>query len=705
LPVVQYLTGLLLGIACLGSVAAGARRLRRALLPQWSGAIAIVADAVASLSLLLIALEAVGSIGAFTRLGVLLACLLAGGAASLAAGRLGIPSNPAPGAHPAPVRTRSALCAAVAVAVVGAPWLGWTIFSLRHGMESIDTLWYHLPAAARFVQDASIWPLHYFDQEPITAFYPNNSELFHALGLLLFGSDVVSVFLNLGWATLALLAAWAIGQPYRRSPHCLIAVLLILGNPGLVDTQPGGALDDTVGIALLLASVALLLRGRDERSGQGYGAPATALAAAAAGLALGTKLSMVAPVLILAAVAVAGGDRGIRLRQAGIWFGALVLLGGFWYVRNLAFAGNPLPPLALHLGPLSLPSVRTDSATDVVATHLGDIHLWGPIFISGLRHSLGLAWWAVLFGAAAGWVGAMFSRDRMLRVLGWAGLLSGIAYLFTPQYLGAGSIFFGAFFSVNVRYSELSLVVGLVLVPLLPALRGRRAGAVILTLACAALAATELDPGVWGLDLGFQPISPPLSGAPALLGAALAATGLMLWMGAWAGRSRSRLSPARLGLPLVMAATALAVVAGWLVSNTYVHHRYRATPPLPKIYRWAGTVHHARIGLVGFPLQYPLYGSDNSNYVQYIGGRAPHAGFGPITSCDAWRAAVNAGRYAWVVVSPFGLPFGDAASKAPQWRWMAGTAAAPFIQDTTVVGERVILFHVLGALNPHTCPS
>jgi len=66
---------------------------------------------------------------------------------------------------------------------------------------------------------------------------------------------------------------------------------------------------------------------------------------------------------------------------------------------------------------------------------------------------------------------------------------------------------------------------------------------------------------------------------------------------------------------------------------------------------------------------------------------------------------VDAGRYAWVVVSPFGLPFGNAGSKAPQWHWMTGTAAVPFIQDTTANGERVILFHVLGSLDPHTCPS
>ena len=47
-------------------------------------------------------------------------------------------------------------------------------------------------------------------------FYPQNSELVHAVGMVLGGRDFFSVFLNLGWLALALLAAWCIGRPYGR---------------------------------------------------------------------------------------------------------------------------------------------------------------------------------------------------------------------------------------------------------------------------------------------------------------------------------------------------------------------------------------------------------------------------------------------------------------------------------------------------------
>ena len=54
-----------------------------------------------------------------------------------------------------------------------------------------------------------------------------------------------------------------------------------------------------------------------------------------------------------------------------------------------------------------------------------------------------------------------------------------------------------------------------------------------------------------------------------------------------------------------------------------MHRRYARTLPLPRIYAWARTVHHARIGVVGFDLQYPLSHTDDSNYGQYIGAPEP----------------------------------------------------------------------------------
>ena len=187
------------------------------------------------------------------------------------------------------------------------------------GMLTPDTLWYHLPQAARFVQTGSILHLQYFDRDPVTVFFPANAELFHALGLMFFRSDLLSPAVNLAWAALALMAAWAIGRPFARGPHCLIAVLLLLATPALVDTQPGGAYNDTACIALVLSAAALLVNG-------GTSAGPATLAAMAAGLALGIKFTMIAPALALGAGVVAVTARGARWRTLARWAAALIVL-------------------------------------------------------------------------------------------------------------------------------------------------------------------------------------------------------------------------------------------------------------------------------------------------------------------------------------------------------------------------------------------
>ena len=90
-----------------------------------------------------------------------------------------------------------------------------------------DSLWYHLPVAARFAQDGSIYRLHYVDAGSLTVFYPATSELVHAAGMIFLGNDFASLLLNMGWLSLALFAAWCIGWRFgcgsvdsRRRYHC-----------------------------------------------------------------------------------------------------------------------------------------------------------------------------------------------------------------------------------------------------------------------------------------------------------------------------------------------------------------------------------------------------------------------------------------------------------------------------------------------------
>jgi hypothetical protein len=697
--VAQYITGVLLATACLAPIGYAAHAARERLLPGWAGSPRWVAEAVLGVALLVVTLELIGIAGALTRLWAVLGCLVSSSLVlAWASHRRVGPKTPVPQAS---AHGRVDLTVAVvALAAVAAPWLAWTVVAYRHGMPTVDTLDYHMPQAAWFVQTGSVLHLHYFDNGPVTALYPSNSELLHALGLLLFRSDFISPAITLGWAALALAAAWAIGRRWGRGPSCLVAGLIVLGTPALVETQPGGAYNDVTTMALVLSAAAVICNGGFQRG-------PSVVAAAAAGLALGTKFTMIVPVLSLAVGAAAATPRGRRAGQAGVWAAGLIVCGGFWYLRNAIVARDPVAPLSLHLGPLSFVGPRLLTAPQAVIHYLTDGRAVRRFYLPGLDHALGPAWWAILALAGIGALATLAGRGGASRVLGAVVVLGGVGYLFTPQYLGLPGE--PLFFVYNVRYVATPVVLGLVLVPLLAPFRRPRGGAVWLAIAAVVLVATELAPAVWPTGLGSDAFHAPVSGRPALAGAAAAGALLALGLSwVWLRPGKIKLARRLLSTPrraVGGAGIAIVAVCGWLLADSYARNRYTDTAPLPAIFTWARAIHHARIGIVGFTLEYPLYGVDDSNYVQYIGRATPHAGFAPIGDCRAWRRAVNRGHYEWLVITPVSVT----NVKAPELAWTLG---APAVRP--VIKERVrnvrpddpaVLFRVSGRLDPAGCGS
>jgi hypothetical protein len=727
----RYLEGLVLGLVCVGALVLGARRLRLRLTPSFAGPVAGIADGVMLLALLTLALEAAGVIGVLDLAGVVCGCVLVGAlawalgatgslapravgetASDLATGSIteqdGSPPSGRGGANRTlgPHRTLVVSVAIAATSVVAAAWIGWTIFAYRHGMETIDTIWYHLPAAARFVQLGNIRHLQYFDGDAITVFYPANSELPHAFGMVLFGNDLVSPAIDLCWAAAALWCAWTIGRPWGREPHCLLACLPVLATPGLVDTQPGGAYNDIVCLTLLLASIALIVNARPRPGDGQLDLRTSAFAAIPAALALGSKYTMIVPAIALGLGCVVIAGRGRRLHHAGVWGAALILLGGYWYLRNAVTVGNPLPPLS-HIGPLSLPAPRT-AHTYTVWQYLTNGSVWTRWYIPGLRESLGLAWWALIIGSVTGALAATLQRrDPRLRVVGDVTLLAGFVFLLTPQLLGIPGA--PVFFVDNVRYCAVALAAGLVLLPLWRPLRGARASLAWLAGTALALLFTVLDPGIWRSGVPVKPFAPALHGGPAVAGAGIAAAMLIgaetwLWkrgaLRAWAGRLRHR---GRVVAAASGSLTAAAILGGWAVGNVYAHSRYRDSPPLPTVYAWAKHIHHARIGIIGLPNQYPLTGPDNTNWVQFIGIAQPHGGYAEPGTCSQWRTAVNRGRYRYVVVT---APFITSVSKQPELRWTQTSPNAHTILHEYSGGfELAVVYRITGRLPAAGCPA
>ena len=701
---VSYLVGA--GAAAVGFIPVGfgsaAVRARR--LPTWSGAPARLAEIVVGLAVVVGVSQVLGTLGMFHLLPVTLGLAAVGATLCWFERRpmssRGLSSNE-PSSFGTRHRSGEALVVLVAVAVVVAAWTVRTSDALAHGMVELESLRYHLPKAARFVQLGSLTSIHHIDVSAggsLIPYYPDTSALLHALGILFVGSDLLSPLLNVGFLALALLGGWCVGRPYGAAPVSMLGALLVLGTPQLVSGQPGTAANDVIGIALVLAAVALLVTA-DSISGARAFAP-LCVAALACGLALGVKYTFIAVVGALLVGMVIVSPEGTRLRRTS-WLAVLVLAtGGYWFVRNLVVVGNPLPAVELHLGPLTLPSVPSPIESFSLTSYLFDGSAVTTWLYSGLRATLGPAWWALLALAVAGLIlGIATGRSAIQRMVASAGAVALAVYVVLPQPISPGLGAVGSF-QWNVRYGFHGLIVGLVLLPVVPAMSGRRARTLVLSAYALVLAATQLDATIWPTGLLELRYVDPVRGTAVVAGLAvgifvLVGGGLLL-----VGRSRLPVvrQPHRAVVLGGGAIVVAAILAGGLVlQDYYLDHPDRGNPRLDAVEAWAADTSDARIADAGNPWQYPLYGRDLSNYVEYIGRVGPAGELLEIDDCTAWKAAMSAGRFTHLAIWP---PIPPLGTTAPVQSWAESDPAFELV--TNANGASV--FRVTGALDPAACP-
>jgi hypothetical protein len=688
---------LVLVVAALGLAAV---RLRARLIPAWEGPPARLAEAVLAISLLVWVGELLGLVGLFTEAALVIACA-AVAAATLALVRPAAAAGPAPPSVPA--HPLELLVAVGIAALLFAHWGFETQEVLNNGISNFDTLWYHLPFAADFAQSSSVTGLHFTDPLFLNWFYPQNSELLHGAAVLLSGRDTLSLFLNLGWLALALLAAWSIGRPYGRGALTLAGAAILLESHALVVREPGSAKNDIVGIALLLCAVALLVnwwaaRDRDSSAGDRGSVSLAPLGVAglAAGLAAGTKLTALAMVAALTVAVIATAPAQLRRRSAAVWMIPVLAAGGFWYARNLIHAANPLPWVR-ELGPLTLPGPERlqEARPDFTVAHYAtDTDVWTDWFTPGLHDAFGSLWPLVLAAGVAGALAVCWRRERGLRALGLVALFGMVAYLFTPLS-AAGEEGRPVGFAINLRFLIPSLVVGLTLLGLAPGLErsGRRwalLGALLVVLVVT--------------DRSDQVLRAPERAA----GVAIASAAVLIPAALWAWRRRG-LSPA--GFAGGLAALAVAALAvGYPVQRSYLEDRFEdfdGGMHLDSAYRWAGGVSDARIALAGTTagfLQYGFFGRDLSNTVRYMGRHGPKGAFSAIPDCAGFRRAVNDGDFDFLVTSPY-LDFAHPSEPrfSPEESWVAADSAArPLSRDGRGI-ERVTVWRLRGRLDPGAC--
>src|SRR4029453_9844306 len=247
--------------------------------------------------------------------------------------------------------------------------------------------------AARIAETGSVWGMHFTDPLYLNWFYPENSELLHGAGIVLFDRDIFSPFVNFGWLGVSLLAAWCIGRPYGVAPLSLVAVCIAMDTGPMVPREAGTPATDTVPVAMLLAAAAILINAWAARSPRRAGAtplagpagtpreaanpiseatndlrrvepagPATAappwgpilIAGLAIGIALGSKLTIWGVTAAFAVGVPFLFPREMRWKAFWVFVGGVAAVAGFWFLRNLIHAGNPLPWIR-EIGPTAPP--------------------------------------------------------------------------------------------------------------------------------------------------------------------------------------------------------------------------------------------------------------------------------------------------------------------------------------------------------------
>jgi hypothetical protein len=701
----RYLLGIAEILWLAGFATLGATALRARLLPTFTGAPAHLATAVIALSLLIWTAELLGTLGLFKPLSYFVGVGVVGaGAWTLGRGscrRGGMPSlalRSAPGEgmgagrgskpcppqtprwrtarHPDATRGRGvdvATLIALAVAAAAVVKFGLeTKTKLGTGMTGFDSTWYHGPFAAGFFQSGSTWDLHFIAPQFLAWFYPANAEIFHGVGMLAFDRDLLSPLLNLGWFVGCLVACWCIGRPYGVGPWSLALGAIALSLPVLSD-QAGEARNDIVGIFFLLAAVAIAVNAWSSREeGGGLSLGALVVTGLAAGLAAGTKLNFLLPAVVLVLGLALATPAGARWRSFGIAALAALAGGGYWYLRNLVHSGNPLPWFT-DLGPISLPGPDQELGGregHSVLGYLTDGAVWSDWLLPGLRDGLTALWPLLLALALAGLVLAVLPQLRRsvhregedrrswaLAIAGLTGLAAALAWLIAPTS-ASGPDGMPRGFESGLRYLAPALVLGFALLPAGLFVRLRGAG--------------------MGRPSNGRILKMPVSLDRHLFGRGVP----------------------HAGLALLCLITVTAVATGYPVQRHYLENRYAnpsfAEGGLNAAFAWARDVDDARIATTT-TRQYPLFGTDLSNRVQFVGESQPQGGFTIPTTCPQWRRLLNEGDYDYVVASKDRIEPSKPAFPSTA-RWTEDTGAAAILREPPTV-----VFRLTAQLDPSAC--
>lgn len=692
--------------------------LRRWIVPEFSGALARLAELTISVALLIITLQILGTLSILTLGWIAAGCVVL----PLLAAAVGRHyADPDPEEVAAPAVPAWAFLVALGVASwVVAEWTFPSQLSLDQGMFGGDTTWYHMPAAARFIQEGSTNPLHFTDPLRLAVwFYPQSSELMHGALMGLMKSDWLSPLFNMFSVGIALLACWCVGRPYGVGPATLVGGAILLASGVMIETQPGEGRNDIVCFAFLIAFAAFLINGHQRRapkSGAVEDRPdpdaplldrgPLIIAGIAAGIAISIKVSMLAPVGVIFLGMVLISDRGRRIITAFYLGASIFVVGGFWYVRAMIYTGgNPVP--AIGFGPLKLPQpdqMPLDPRPRFSVFHyITDLDIYRYWFFPRLDDAFGILFPLIMVMLlAAAFYLTFKARNKVVRVLAAASLVTAFVYLVTPL-TAAGQEGEPRGFFTNTRYLLPGLLLAATMLPIARPLREPEGRAKkILIFLTVIFAITVLTSPRWYPGLIFGTIFLTLAIVWAPVG--------LSWL------HEHRKVPLSVIVTSVAAIVLVAVVWGRGEEVGYANKHYtRSTLFLQeggpqKAFDFTRDLRDKRIALAGsgeiYFGQYGFYGVDRSNHVEYIGREGDNGTYRLYSSCEAFVNKINQGDFDYIITSENTQDSPASGFFYPVNNWIKDNPGVrQVLAEEDITPQPDYVYEVTGKLDPKACPS
>lgn len=217
-----------------------------------------------------------------------------------------------------------------------------------------DSVVYHLPFAVKWFQTGNIWPPYYTSYSGPLGYYPGNFELLYLFNFFPFGRDFLMNLLSFpllpAFGMVIYLMAIALKLPKEKA----IFASAIFMMPPMILRQTGITQNDlfyifTFAVAIYYALKIYLEKKVSWREVVPLGV--------SLGLFIGTKSAGIVYggifLIIFAAIIWRIFKKNEHLnfwKFSGGVAGLSFLFGGFWYVRNLIYAANPLFPMDLKIG-------------------------------------------------------------------------------------------------------------------------------------------------------------------------------------------------------------------------------------------------------------------------------------------------------------------------------------------------------------------